>query len=92
MCGRVIGAANGEGAMTNELHTKDFLALELLKAALPDMALAAVNGYYHDFLSPLALPDIQLAIDLEAAGTYAAMAIYKRHLRGEFDARKEEKP
>ncbi|MEQ1888071.1 MAG: hypothetical protein ABL951_02690 [Alphaproteobacteria bacterium] len=76
--------------MTEILHTKDFLALELLKAGLPEMAAKAATGYYHDFLSPLSMPDIQLANDLDAAGTPAALTLRKRHFRGEFDASKEE--
>ena len=71
-------------------HTKDILAAELAKADLPDMAVKAAEGYYHDFLSPLALPCLQLAEDLAQAGTPAAMAIRARHLNGEFDATADE--
>jgi hypothetical protein len=72
------------------MHSKDRLAAELHKAGLPDMAIRAAHGYYHDFLSPLATPCAQLAADLAAAGTPAAMALRARHLEGEFDATKEE--
>lgn len=72
------------------MHTKDKLAAELNKAGLGDMAIKAANGYYHDFLSPLATPCIQLAADLAAVGTPAAMALRDRHLNGEFDASREE--
>lgn len=72
------------------MHTKDMLAQELYKAGLGDMAVKAGQGYYHDFLSPLATPCIQLAADLAAVGTPAAMALRERHLNGEFDASKEE--
>jgi hypothetical protein len=72
------------------MHTKDKLAAELEKAGLYDMALKARGGYYHDFLSPLDFPDLQLAKDLTAVGTPAALALRNRHLAGEFDASKEE--
>jgi hypothetical protein len=72
------------------MHTKDILAGELIKAKLPEMAAKAATGYYHDYLSPLAMPCLQLAVDLAAAGTPAALALRTRHLNGEFDATKEE--
>jgi hypothetical protein len=71
-------------------HTKDILAAELRKIGLNDMADKAAAGYYHDFLSPLATPCVQLAKDLAAVGTYQALALRERHLNGEFDASKEE--
>jgi hypothetical protein len=72
------------------MHTKDILAAELRKADLPDMAAMAEKGFYHDFLSPLDTPCLQLEHDLRKAGTPAAMALRQRHLNGEFDATKEE--
>jgi hypothetical protein len=72
------------------MHTKDFLASELTKAGLPEMAAKAATGYYHDFLSPLDFPEMQLAADLAAAGTPAALALRERHLNGEFDANLKE--
>ena len=72
------------------MHTKDILAAELRKAGLLDMATRAAQGYYHDFLSPLATPCMQLAGDLHKIGTPAALALRERHLNGEFDATKEE--
>lgn len=72
------------------MHTKDKLAAELNKIGLMDMAIKAANGYYHDFLSPLATPCLQLAADLAAAGTPEAMALRDRHINGEFDATQEE--
>lgn len=72
------------------MHTKDFLAAELLKADLPEMAAKAATGYYHDYLSPLDLPSIQLMEDLTKAKTPAAEALRARHLEGEFDASSEE--
>ena len=72
------------------MHTKDFLAQELRAAGLNDMADRAATGYYHDFLSPLAAPCIQLMKDLEAVGSEGAIALMKRHANGEFDATNEE--
>lgn len=72
------------------MHTKDLLARELTKANLPEMAAKAATGYYHDFLSPLDTPCLQLAADLAKVGTPAALAVRARHLNGEFDATKEE--
>lgn len=66
-------------------HSKDKLADELLKAGLLDMSLKARSGYYHDFLSPLDFPCIQLANDLKAAGE-PGKALLARHLNGDFDA------
>lgn len=71
-------------------HTKDILAAELVKAGLPDMAEKAREGWYHDFLSPLPAPCIQLSNDLAAAGTPAAMELRSRHHNGEFDASADE--
>lgn len=72
------------------MHTKDILAQELRKAGLNEMADKAATGYYHDFLSPLDTPCIQLATDLAAVGTPDAIALRNRHLNGEFDASSEE--
>jgi hypothetical protein len=78
------------------MHTKDMLANELMKLGLMDMSLKARGGYYHDFLSPLATPEIQLCEDLLAAarvtGTNTDGINQLRHrvIVGEFDASKEE--
>jgi hypothetical protein len=72
------------------MHTKDILAEELTKAGLTEMAAKAAEGYYHDYLSPLDMPCMQLAVDLMIAGTPKALAIRARHLDGEFDATPEE--
>jgi hypothetical protein len=78
------------------MHTKDMLADELMKLGLMDMSLKARGGYYHDFLSPLDLPEMQLINDL----TRAAKArpdierkifdLRNRVINGEFDASPEE--
>lgn len=75
------------------MHTKDFLAQELEKAGLPEMAERARQGMYHDFLSPLDFPELQLDADLAKAakrGNEAAVELRRRHWNGEFDASKEE--
>lgn len=71
-------------------HTKDILADALREAGLHEMADKAATGYYHDYLSPLAMPCIQLSNDLLAAGTPAALKLRERHHNGEFDASTEE--
>lgn len=72
------------------MHSKDILAEELRKAGLHNMAIKAANGVYHDFLSPLPDPALELDRDLVQAGTKEAMAIRQRHHNGEFDATLEE--
>lgn len=72
------------------MHSKDKLANALIEAGLNEMAGKAARGYYHDYLSPLATPCIQLAADLAKVGTPAALALRKHHLGGEFDATREE--
>lgn len=72
------------------MHTKDKLAEALRAAGLAAMADKAATGYYHDYLSPLDLPCVQLDTDLVAAGTPSALAVRARHHDGEFDASMEE--
>jgi hypothetical protein len=79
------------------MHTKDILAAELRKAGMVALGDRAEKGYYHDFLSPLAMPCQQLAHDLATYATAPmwsrqaeAKALLDRHLHGEFDASHEE--
>jgi hypothetical protein len=79
------------------MHTKDMLAAELRKAGLDAMADKAAEGYYHDYLSQLDMPELQLAADLEVfakSPTWPrrdeAYALLKRHMNGEFDSSTEE--
>jgi hypothetical protein len=77
------------------MHTKDMLANELTEVGLLSMANAARAGYYHDFLSPLATPGMQLCADLAmmAEGTpnrEAILALRQRVINGDFDASQEE--
>ncbi len=51
------------------MHTKDILADALRDAGLPTMAARAAEGYYHDYLSPLAMPEKMLCDELMSAGT-----------------------
>ena len=79
------------------MHTKDQLAEALRGAGLLDMADKAAKGYYHDFLSPLALPEIQLMTDLRSAQASSSgeqkvklEELIARHSKGDFDASSEE--
>src|SRR5882724_4050283 len=75
--------------MEANMHTKDLLAAELEKAGLHEMAIKARQGHYHDYLSPLDTPDLELEFDLLAAvtaGNMQAQELRMRHHNGEFDA------
>lgn len=85
------------------MHTKDKLAAALREVGLDDMADKAATGYYHDFLSPLDFPEMQLVADLAEAANYTGEAraagkplneaIFKlreRVINGDFDASTEE--
>lgn len=72
------------------MHTKDFLAQELIKAGLGELARKAALGHYHDFLSQEDFPSLVLEKDLRDVGTPEAEALRQRHLNGEFDATYEE--
>lgn len=72
------------------MHTTEKLALALEEAKLHEMAKVAREGFYHDFLSPLATPCMQLEADLRSQHTDAAEKVRQRHLNGEFDATSEE--
>lgn len=82
-------------------HTTVKLAEAL--AAVPgmprDMVQKAIDGYYHDYLSPLAFPEIQLVTDLRELASLpttgpkaraALAAMVQRVIDGDFDATKEE--
>ena len=83
-------------------HTKDKLAAALRDVGLAKMADKAATGYYHDYLSPLDLPEIQLMHDLALAASDAAgkadgatrfreiVALRDRAMNGDFDASAEE--
>jgi hypothetical protein len=78
------------------MHTKDTLAEALQATGLDDMAAKARTGFYHDFLSPLALPEMALITALGAAATLhpdkadAIEALRRRVIDGDFDASDEE--
>lgn len=80
------------------MHTKDQLAAALEAVGLRQMARVAAEGYYHDFLSPLALPEIQLVQDLadayklveEPTRKQAIWDLRQRVMNGDFDASREE--
>lgn len=80
------------------MHTKDMLAQALRDVGLDEMAGKAATGYYHDFLSPLATPEMQLCNDLlfevhfhpESEYTEARTVLRQRVINGDFDASTEE--
>ena len=79
------------------MHTKDMLAQALREVGLNAMADVASTGYYHDFLSPLDLPETQLVNDLADAASVSdhpkrdqIIALRRRVINGDFDASKEE--
>ena len=75
------------------MHSKDRLAEELRKIGLDEMASKAAAGWYHDYLSPLNTPELQLSMDLvdaAMAGNRHATELRMRHHSGEFDATTEE--
>jgi hypothetical protein len=64
-----------------------------------DMIQRAIDGYYHDYLSPLDMPEMQLISDLKAVAKTPAtprnsrpllLAMAQRVVDGEFDANREE--
>ena len=77
-------------------HTKDKLAAVLREVGLHEMAERAATGYYHDFLSPLDLPELTLIDHLGAAARAspatekAILALQMRVSDGDFDASAEE--
>jgi hypothetical protein len=72
------------------MHSKDHLADALREAGLPEMAGLAAEGYYHDFLSPLVMPEKQLVSDLTMIGSPAALVLCERVKQGDFDPSDEE--
>jgi hypothetical protein len=55
---------------------------------LQPMIARARTGYYHDYLSPLATPVVQLVIDLREVGGHEDLI--DRVMNGDFDATREE--
>lgn len=74
-------------------------ALQEIPGMPRDMITRAVDGYYHDFLSPLTFPEMQLVADLRELAVQpttgpkaraALVAMADRVIQGDFDATKEE--
>lgn len=74
-------------------------ALSAIPAIPREMIQRAVDGYYHDFLSPLDFPEIQLVEDLRAVAANRSLprstrqeinGLAQRVIDGEFDASPEE--
>jgi hypothetical protein len=87
--------------MTDSEHTTAKLAraLEAIPGIPPDMIERARTGFYHDYLSPLAAPEIQLLADLRELAARPGTprnsrpllrVLAKAVIDGQYDASKEE--
>lgn len=85
--------------MSEHTTAKLAKALSAIQGVPREMIQRAVDGYYHDYLSPLDMPEIQLVSDLRALAKTPAtprdsrpllLAMAQRVIDGEFDASKEE--
>lgn len=74
-------------------------ALREIPGVPEEMITRVIDGYYHDFLSPLDFPEIQLVADLRELASRPATPrnsrpllrqMAQRVIAGEFDASKEE--
>ena len=74
-------------------------ALQAVPGVPRQMVQRAIDGYYHDYLSPLTFPEIQLVADLRELASLPATpansrpllrGLAQRVVDGEFDASKEE--
>lgn len=74
-------------------------ALREIPGVPQEMITRAIDGYYHDYLSPLDMPEIQLVTDLQELASRPATPrnsrpllreMAQRVIAGEFDASKEE--
>lgn len=74
--------------MAETAPSQKALAAALVEAGAPgEMVAKALNNYYHDFLSPLAAPELAL---LEDARRLGLESIAQGVLEGRWDATKEE--
>jgi hypothetical protein len=85
--------------MSEHTTAKLARALQAIPGVPRDMITRAVDGYYHDYLSPLATPEIQLVADLRELASLPATprdsrpllrALAQAVIDGEYDATKEE--
>lgn len=72
------------------MHTKDKLAGALREADLPELAHAAAQGLFDDWLSPLPMPVTELLARLADADTDKSLALRQRVIAGEFESTEEE--
>jgi len=77
------------------MHTKDLLADALAAVGLDAMADQARAGFYHDYLSPLDFPEMQLVEDLKNMADLKPnkdeiLELRDRVMDGEYDASIEE--
>ena len=85
--------------MSEHTTVKLSKALAAIPGVPKDMIQRAVDGHYHDYLSPLTFPEMQLVADLRELASFPATPTASRPLLrdmaqrvidGEFDATKEE--
>lgn len=85
--------------MTEHTTVKLAKALGEIPGIPQDMLTRAIDGYYHDYLSPLAMPELQLVTDLRDLASHPATPrdsrpvlreMAQRVINGEFDATREE--
>lgn len=72
------------------MATKDRLADALARIGLREMSAKARTGYYDDWLSPLAMPTVELMRELALVGSDEALRLRARVWNGDFDGTKEE--
>jgi hypothetical protein len=85
--------------MTEHTTAKLARALSEIPGVPRDMIAKAISGHYHDYLSPLAMPEHQLVADLRSLASLPATprdsrpllrALADQVIAGDFDATKEE--
>jgi hypothetical protein len=85
--------------MSEHTTAKLAKALSEIPGVPKGMIQRAIDGYYHDYLSPLTFPEMQLVADLRELASLPAtprdsrpllQEMAQRVIDGEFDASKEE--
>jgi hypothetical protein len=85
--------------MTEHTTAKLARALSAIPGVPAEMTRKAIDGYYHDYLSPLTFPELQLVADLRELADLPVTprdsrpllrALARAVIDGEYDASKEE--
>lgn len=85
--------------MSEHTTVKLARALAEIPGMPPEMTKLAIDGYYHDYLSPLTFPEMQLVSDLQTLAKHPTTGpearrmlavMINRVIDGDFDASKEE--